>query len=59
MRTLGELITKGLLGDTLMKVLLVEYLIISAVFLYERHWSKALYFLGAATVTFAILWGME
>lgn len=47
-----------MIGDGLMKALLGVYLVICLVYLYERQWAKALYFLGAAILTFSILWGM-
>ena len=43
-------------GDLLMKGLLLFYLILAGVFLYEGNWPKALYWWSAATITMAILW---
>jgi hypothetical protein len=42
-------------GNTLMKVLLVFYVIIACVFVYERNYAKAWYWLAAAQITGSVL----
>ena len=42
----GELLMKGLIG---------AYLILAGVFLYERNWAKAWYWLGAAQITASVV----
>jgi len=42
-------------GDLLMRGLVVFYLILACVFLYERNWPKAWYWLAAAQITGSVL----
>lgn len=47
----------GLMVSTwMMIVLAVEYALIVLAAVYERNWSRALYFIGAILITVAILW---
>jgi len=43
-------------GHLLMKGLLVVYFGIACVFLYERNWPKAWYWLAALQITASVLW---
>ena len=36
--------------------LIVAYLVIAAVAAAEKHWSRVLYFVGAAIISVAVLW---
>ncbi len=42
-------------GHLLMKCLLVVYAVIALVFLYERNWAKAWYWLSALQITASVL----
>lgn len=42
-------------GDGLMKGLVVFYVILACIFLYERNWAKAWYWLAAAQITSSVL----
>ena len=42
-------------GDLLMRGLVVFYIILACVFLYERNWPKAWYWLAAAQITGSVL----
>ena len=42
-------------GDSLMTALLLVYVVIAAVFLYEGNYPKAWYWLAAAQITGAVL----
>jgi len=42
-------------GDLLMRGLVVFYIILAGVFLYERNWPKAWYWLAAAQITGSVL----
>ena len=44
-----------LMGDTLMSGLLAFYLLLAAVFAYERQWAKCSYWIGAAILTGSVL----
>jgi len=46
-------------SDVLMKSLLIVYLIISIVCIFERNYPKALYWTSAGMITFSVLWGMK
>ena len=48
-----------MLSDLLMKILVVGYIIISAVCLFEHNYARALYWVSAGGITFSILWGMK
>lgn len=43
------------MGNKLMMVLAVEYIILSLIFLWERNFSKALYWISAFGITTAVL----
>ena len=47
------------MSNTLIKILLFEYVIIMGVCIYERNWVKATYWLGASVLNFSILMGMK
>lgn len=42
-------------GDTLLRVLIVAYVVIALIYLYERNWPKCTYWLGAAIITSSVL----
>lgn len=42
-------------GDRLMYGLIVMYLIVAAVFAYERNWAKCWYWLAAAQISGSVL----
>lgn len=46
-------------SDWMMKGLLVTYLVISCVCVYEKNWPRALYWVSAGMITFSVLWGMK
>ena len=54
---LGDLGVDALMinGDLLMRGLVVFYIILAGVFLYERNWPKAWYWLAAAQITGSVL----
>jgi len=41
------------------KGLLVVYVIISLVCIFERNYPKALYWVSAGMITFSVMWGMK
>lgn len=43
----------------LMKLLVVEYALIAAVCLVEGNWPRLLYWLSAAGITIAVIWGTK
>lgn len=43
----------------LIKILLIEYVIIMAVCVYEKNWARTLYWFGASLLQISILWGMR
>lgn len=46
-------------SSNLIKILLLEYIVIMAVCIYERNWAKTLYWFGASILQISILWGMK
>ena len=48
-----------MLSDILMKVLVVAYVLVSIVCLFERNYPKALYWASAGAITFSVMWGMK
>jgi hypothetical protein len=48
-----------MLSNTLIKCLLLEYVVILAVCIYERNYPRSLYWFGAALLQVSILWGMK
>ena len=47
------------MSSLLIKCLLVFYIIIFAVCLYEKKWAMALYWISASGLQVAILWGFK
>lgn len=47
-----------MISTALMKFLVIFYVGILVVCLWEREWPKAMYWLGAAILNVAIIWGM-
>lgn len=47
------------MSDKLILFLLVAYVVIMGVCIYERNWPRALYWLGASILQISILWGMK
>lgn len=47
---------KYLDGNGLIILLIIEYIIIAVVYGFEQNWGKATYFLGAAIISFGVLW---
>ena len=47
---------KYLYGDTLMWILLVEYILIAVAFGIDGNYPKVLYFVGAGILTLGVLW---
>ncbi len=43
------------MGTTMVRVLLWVYLIIAAVFVYERDWGRVRYFVGAAILSWGVI----
>jgi len=43
----------------MMKVLIVEYIIIGAVCLFEKDFPKAMYWISAGLISVSVLWGMK
>jgi hypothetical protein len=39
-----------------MRALIVEYIVIMVVYVVERDWARAAYFLGSAIISLAVLW---
>lgn len=47
------------MSNLLTKILLIEYVIIMVVCIFERNWPKSLYFGGACILQVSVLWGMK
>ena len=47
------------LGFAGMKVLIGVYIVLALVFLWEKQWPFALYWICAGGLTTAVLWGMK
>ena len=47
---------KYLSGNALIILLIVEYIIIAAVYGFEQNWGKFTYFVGATIISFGVLW---
>jgi len=47
------------MSNWLIKALLVEYIVIMIVCLYERNYPRVLYWIGASLLQVGILWGMK
>ena len=48
-----------IMSNWLIKFLLVQYVIIALVCVYEHNWAKVLYWIGAGIIQVGILWGMK
>jgi len=48
-----------MLSNTLIKILLVEYVAIMVACIIENNWVKCLYWLGASILNLSILLGMK
>jgi hypothetical protein len=46
-------------SQLLIKILLIEYVVIMAVCVWEKNWARTLYWAGAAVLQVSILWGMR
>lgn len=46
-------------SNLLIRILLVEYVIIMAVCVFEKNWARTLYWFGASLLQVSILWGMK
>lgn len=46
-------------SQLLIKLLLVEYVFIMGVCVYEKNWARTLYWFGASLLQISILWGMK
>lgn len=44
------------MGNKLLLFLMVEYLIIAIVYLFQKQYAKSVYFLGAIILSCGILW---
>lgn len=47
-----------MISTDLMVLLIMEYVAIAGVAAYERNWPVVLYFMAAAQISCAVLWGM-
>jgi hypothetical protein len=47
------------MSNWLIKLLVVEYVIIMGVCVYEQNWARTLYWFGASLLQVSILWGMK
>jgi hypothetical protein len=45
-------------GDTLMRCLIVFYVVLAGVYCWELNWPKVMYWVAAAALTTSVLWGM-
>ena len=43
------------MGDTFVKVLIVEYAIIVAAYVWQRDWARVAYFVGAIILSLGVL----
>jgi len=48
-----------MLSNLLIKLLLVEYLVIAVVCIFEGNWPRVTYWISASGLQIAILWGMR
>ncbi len=46
-------------SDTIMRCLLVVYLIIAVTCIFEKNYPKALYWTSAGMITLSVLWGFN
>jgi hypothetical protein len=47
------------MSNLLIKILLIEYIIIMVVCVFEKNWARVLYWFGASLLQVSILWGMR
>ena len=47
------------MSDKLIMALLVAYVVIMVVCVFERNWPRVLYWFGACVLQVSILWGMR
>ncbi len=47
-----------MISDAMVKFLIIQYVVILLVCLWENNWPKSLYWLGAAILNIGLLWGM-
>ncbi len=47
------------MSNLLIKMLLIEYVIIMAVCVYERNWARVMYWCGACLLQLGVLGGMK
>ncbi len=47
-----------MVGDTFVKILIAEYLVIATAYAYQRDWARVLYFIGAIVLSVGVL-GMK
>jgi len=48
-----------MISNWLIKLLLVQYAIITVVCVYECNWPRVIYWVGAGLIQVGILWGMK
>jgi hypothetical protein len=48
-----------MVSSLLIKILLIEYVVIMAVCIYENNMPRTLYWFGASLLQVSILWGMK
>ena len=48
-----------MISNWLIRLLLVQYIIIALVCVYEKNFPRVLYWIGAFALNFSILWGMR
>lgn len=48
-----------MISTIMMRILIIEYVIIGGVCLFERDYPKALYWWSAGLISFSVLWGMR
>lgn len=44
------------MGNKLLHLLIIEYMIIMIAFMFQKDYARGLYFLGATIISFAVLW---
>lgn len=48
-----------MISARLMQLLLIEYVLITGVCLWERDWPRTLYWAGAVVLQIGVMWGMK
>ena len=46
------------MGDTFVKILIIEYIIIAIAYAFQKDWARVLYFVGAIILSLGVL-GMK